>query len=160
MMDFQVLSVPIISFIGGVVGGVAVNRITYVLQKRDEKKNEIRISKLEYQNRLRNKLSEIAQAIQSTIIVQYELDTFKKHLQSYSTQLTSIISEKPFELSPYAEEDLLNTDDTLRELSYYFLGIGHNVEDEFETKCQELIERIYYHVLPTIDSELYEETND
>ncbi|WMW22784.1 hypothetical protein RE476_02880 [Methanolobus mangrovi] len=157
IFDYQTLSTAFFGFIGGIFGGVAINRISYFLQKKDERKDAISMEKLEYKNNLKNKLSEIAQTIQSTLRIEYELDLFKNELKIFSTQLTSILSKRPIDISPEIEDKLLGVDDSLRELSYYFYGIGSEIENEFELKCEELVERIIFNVLPEIDLQLFEQ---
>lgn len=156
LSDYQALSTAFLGFIGGIFGGVAINRISYFFQKRDESKNAISKAKLEYKDNLKSKLSEIAITIESTLRIEYELDTFKGELKSYSTQLTSILSKPPAKISPEIEQELRSIDDSLREISNYFLSLGDELEDEFEPKCNELATEIVLNFLPKIDLDLYD----
>lgn len=153
IFDYQTLSTAFFGFLGGIFGGVAINRISYFFQKRDA----ISKSKLEYKDNLKSKLSEITMTIESTLKIEYELDMFKKELKNYSTQLTLILSKPPVKLSLEIEHELRNIDDSLREISNYFLCLGAEIEDEFEPKCNELADKIYFNVLPQIDLQLYDQ---
>ena len=84
----------VIGFIGGIIGGVSVNRISYILQKRDEKNEEY----LKHKENVVSILDEIVGFWDTMRAVVYDnhenIDLVKNRFRDCSNKLNEQISKK------------------------------------------------------------------
>ena len=130
----------VIGFIGGVIGGIVVNTVSYMFQKRIERKEEEEKSRIEYKRVIKAKLNEIVDTWNKELAKDHIRQTeIQNEFDIYSNQLTSIISRAPDDFPEDATEELRELSTSLRKIKD-FLRVSGNYES-FKKECREITEK-------------------
>lgn len=132
-MDYDI----IISFFGGILGGIFVNILTYKYKRICEKKDKIRLTKEEHENTVIKKLEEIALTLESDLSVNFpKYKQIQNDCSICSYQLTNIQSQILGDISEEIIRDLMKLNTNLKNVGSYPLYSDHDLGDH----CKLIIE--------------------
>ncbi|WP_440944973.1 hypothetical protein ACSAZL_12495 [Methanosarcina sp. T3] len=126
----------IYGFLGGIVGGICVNILTFHYTRRIETKEKAKDSQKEGQKRIIDKLKEIKFTFENYLSsdrIRYK--EMKNECFIFSNQLTNILSQTVNDISDETSEDLQKLSLELDKLGDYSV----TMDDDFSENCEFII---------------------
>lgn len=131
-----------IGFIGGVIGGLIVNIVSYKFQKREDKKEEEERFRTDYKRSIKAKLNEIIDTWDKELAKDHINQTeIQNEFDIYSKQLTAIISRAPDDFPEEVIEELRELSTSLRRIKSFLCSMGPENYESFNGECQETTEK-------------------
>ena len=126
------ISIILLGFVGGIIGGIAVNYVSYKLQKREERKEKVRRTEVEYQKEVQAKLTEIEGTWKNELARNH---VNRKRIQNdfdiFSNQLTAMVARAPDNFPRDVLQELRELCGLLISLSDFIPAIGAENYQEF-----------------------------
>lgn len=121
----------LLGFVGGIIGGIAVNYVSYKLQKRDERREEVQRTEVEYQKEIQAKLTEIEDTWKNELAKNHvDRKRIQNDFDIFSNQLTAMVARAPDNFPRGILQELRELCGTLS-LSDFIPAIGPENYQEF-----------------------------
>lgn len=122
----------LLGLVGGIIGGIAVNYISYKLQKGEERREEVRRTEVKYQKDIQAKLTEIEDTWKNELAKNH---VNRKRIQNdfdiFSNQLTAMVARASDNFPRDILQELRELCGSLKSLSDFIPAIGAENYQEF-----------------------------
>ena len=130
----------LLGIVGGIIGAIAVNYVSYKLQKREERSEEVRRTEVEYQKEIQAKLTELEDTWKNELAKNHvNRNGIQNDFDIFSNQLTAMVPRAPDNFPRDILQELRELCGTLKSLSDFIPGSGPENYQEFIKECEKRV---------------------